>query len=344
MDILKEVSSNPRVTDRIDFKLFAATRRSAMANSSSTIGVLQLLATLFLGLIGFYLAHNLRRQLMLRITDKRLEAYASLWSLTEVASPTRLKEPNPRPLDRTEREQLFKELTSWYYKDGNGMLLGKNTRNLYLGVKDNLICPLDEFQPKSVRQRLCALHAQPRIEKERGKLAIHQLSLLRTRMKADLAVYGQPYFVTLSDEDIAFLEYCQERLWRRPWGSLASRFSKRTVGSQEARLSIEYQLFARYMAPQILRVHLDVGAVTGIETRLWIDPKYLKHIQVQEIKPKPKEPAASDGTTYVFRTEDAGQPTTITFTLRPKKVRPLNGRLGLADRGEVVTFIQFVYP
>src|SRR5215210_742899 len=178
MDIHKEVSTNHHTTDRICFKLFAAARTmsvkvheiqvtlkgGAMSNSSSTIGVLQILVTVFLGLIGLYLAHNLRRQLKLRITDKRLGAYASLWSLTEVASPTRLEKANPSPLIRTEREQLFKELVSWYYDDGNGMLLGENTRNLYLRAKDNLICPLDRFQPKSVRLRLSALREQPLIE------------------------------------------------------------------------------------------------------------------------------------------------------------------------------------
>jgi hypothetical protein len=102
------------------------------------------------------------------------------------------------------------------------------------------------------------------------------------------------------------------------------------------------------MAPQPLRVHLDAEAVTGIETRLWIGRKYCEHILVCKIEPHAKIEKATDGTTYVFRTEDfrtldAGKPHII-FTLRPKTLRTLNGQLRLTDRGEVVNFIQFVYP
>ena len=50
-----------------------------------------------------------------------------------------------------------------------------------------------------------------------GKLSVRQLSLLRTRLKADLAVYRRVYDRDLTPEDKAFLRLCGENLLRRPW-------------------------------------------------------------------------------------------------------------------------------
>jgi hypothetical protein len=191
-----------------------------MAGSGFSIGVFQILVTLFLGLIGLYLAHNLQRQLKLRITDKRLDAYAALWRLMEVASDTRLEGPNPKPLTPEEREHLFNRFVSWYYQDGHGMLLGASTRAVYLEAKKNLVRCDNEFEPKYLRDNVLLALPEEKRPECRGRLAITQLSLLRTRMKADLAVYGPHYFRKLTDEDKAFLDHCGEQLWRRPWGSL----------------------------------------------------------------------------------------------------------------------------
>lgn len=180
------------------------------------VKIAEVVITLILGVIGFYLAHSYRRKIALSVAEKRLVAYSTLWSRMTMASPVRVSEWRDEPLTREEREKLFKDFTAWYYEKGNGMLLGGNTRNIYLRVKDNLVCPIDYFEPESIRARLKSM-SQEEQEKERGRLSIRQLSLLRSRMKADLEVYGPPYHNKLDDDAKALLRWCGEDLSSKVW-------------------------------------------------------------------------------------------------------------------------------
>lgn len=171
-----------------------------------------------MGLIGSYLAHSYRRNIALSVAEKRLAAYSALWSRMNIASPARLSEWWHEPLTLQEREKLFNEFTQWYYENGNGMLLGGGTRTIYLRVKDNLVCPIDYFEPESIRTRL-KMMSQEEQDKERGRLSIRQLSLLRSRMKADLEVYGPPYHNKLDDDARALLRWCGEDLSAKVWRS-----------------------------------------------------------------------------------------------------------------------------
>lgn len=180
------------------------------------VKIAELAITLILGVIGFYLAHSYRRKIALSVAEKRLAAYSALWGRMNIASPVRLSEWRDEPLTRDEREKLFKDFTAWYYENGNGMLLGDSTRNIYLRVKDNLVCPIDYFEPETLRARLKSM-SQEEQEKERGRLSIRQLSLLRSRMKTDLEVYGSPYHNKLDDNAKALLIRCGEDLSSKVW-------------------------------------------------------------------------------------------------------------------------------
>jgi len=171
---------------------------------------------LLIAVIGFYFAHSLSRQVVVRVSEKRLGAYAALWDLTRVASPTRLRGDGAGPLTPAERTELHDQLLGWYYNKGNGMLLADGTRTMFLKVKDNLYKPPEELEPKSFREEVRQA-GDDRKEAIRGERAIDQLSLLRTRMKADLGVFGIHYGGNLTDNKKAFLTYCGEQLWRRPW-------------------------------------------------------------------------------------------------------------------------------
>jgi hypothetical protein len=96
------------------------------------------------------------------------------------------------------------------------MLLEETTKQVYLSAKDNLIDGLERIVPEQVSERLVALEPA-KLEVERGRLSQRQLSLLRTQMKSDLAVYGRPYRQELDPEDRAFLSACGVNLARRPW-------------------------------------------------------------------------------------------------------------------------------
>jgi hypothetical protein len=183
--------------------------------------------TLLLGIAGLYLANSYRRQVKQKTTDGRIGAYSRLWEITEVATPMREKSwhvGKPRgPLTLDERKELYKDLTDWYYQNGNGMFLGDSTRRIYLNAKHNLICPDDELRPAGLSSAI-KVDDEDQRSKRRGDLSTRQLSLLRTRMRLDLEVYGATFFGTLTREDQIFLEHCGEDWRKKPWsGALAKR-------------------------------------------------------------------------------------------------------------------------
>lgn len=182
------------------------------------VDIADIALTAILGLAGLYLAHSYRRQRALRVAEKRLAAYAELWRRMSSATPVRLTQWLAQPLTWKERQKLFHNFTAWYFESGNGMLLGDSTRSIYLRVKDNLVCPIEYYEPESIRAKLLKMPPDER-KHARGNLSIRQLSLLRKRMKADLDVYGRPYHVELNEDDKALLEFCGEDVSSKPWVS-----------------------------------------------------------------------------------------------------------------------------
>ena len=170
--------------------------------------------TLVLGVSGFTLAANIGRDLKLRVAKRRLGAYERLWALMRPASPYSY------PLDTDGRQQLHSSFTDWYYQNGDGMLLEQLSRNVYFEAKDNLTRPVEEITPGESRERLSRLSGTD-LEAERGRLAQRQLSLLRTQLKSDLAIFGRPYGPRLGEEDKAFLEHCHVDINRKPWREAA---------------------------------------------------------------------------------------------------------------------------
>jgi hypothetical protein len=195
-------------------------------NAATTI--VDLILKLAIALLGFYFAYSLSRQVALRVSERRLGAYSALWALTGVASPTRLREGGAGPLKATERQRLHDELAMWYYSEGNGMLLANGTRTMFLKVKDNLVRAPKELEPRSFSTEVLHAGVDER-EAIRGKRAIRQLSLLRTRMKADLGVFGIHYGGGLTDTDKSFLKDCGELLWHRPWRKPFRQHAKELV-------------------------------------------------------------------------------------------------------------------
>jgi hypothetical protein len=171
--------------------------------------------TLVLGIAGFLAARSITKERELRIAERRLVAYERLWALMRPASP------NDEPLDESGRRRLEKDLADWYYSNGDGMLLAQGSRSMYLKAKDNLIFPVERIVPKESRQRLEVL-TDGQLERARGLLAQRQLSPLRTQLKSDLRVFGQPYGPLLGSEDRAFIVDCGIDITRKPWNT-ASR-------------------------------------------------------------------------------------------------------------------------
>lgn len=163
-----------------------------------------------LAMVGSLLVVVINRQVNFGIAQQRRERYAELWSYMAVTSPMEHNLKRIPPLCPERRERLYKQLTRWYFQSGGGMILSAHTRNMYLAVKENLICEPAGFTPVCLRSKV-------EDDVERAYALIRQFSLLRTRMKADLAVYGSPFYGTLNKDDVAFLKECQQYTYLPPW-------------------------------------------------------------------------------------------------------------------------------
>jgi hypothetical protein len=193
--------------------------KEATVDVQSASDVAGIAVTLILGVLTIFVVNGFRRQLAIRTAEKRIAAYGALWEATYPARPSRWMHEG-EVLDSKERRELWEVMSKWYFDAGNGMLMTKDTRSLYFAVKDNLIAELDTLEPLCARQRLRKLSGE-RLDWERGKLAMDQLSLLRTQMKSDLEIYGRPYGAPLGPEGIGLLRLAELDLERRPWSSVA---------------------------------------------------------------------------------------------------------------------------
>lgn len=180
------------------------------------------LATIALTGVGVVLANSYVRRMRFELAEARRTAYSALWAVTGRAAPTRLDTAGSRGcLESGERWALYQDMTSWYYRDGNGMLLEPATRNVYLNAKHNLVCAEDQIRPSeawtAIKDDLRRSGAKLDDDDVRGVLSIRQLSLLRTQLKTDLAIYGQIYTTALAQHEREFLKECNIDSDTRPW-------------------------------------------------------------------------------------------------------------------------------
>lgn len=120
--------------------------------------------------------------------------------------------------------------------------------------------------------------------------------------------------------------------------------SRTTAGDEAGPMWLEYERFARLLAPALLRVHVGPGAAKDGIVRVWIDRRYIDRLEVQQVTPQP-DSTELGGERLIFafrRAEDDGA-ATITFNARPTHAGSLSGQVGLID-GPAVSLQQFVYP
>lgn len=174
----------------------------------------QLGGTVFLGVVGLWLAYNYRRQVRLKLADRQVDAYMDLWKITAIAAHTRTT-----PLDHGERQKLYSEMTRWYHDDANGIFVSMRTRNLFLAYQQDLMCSIDDMQPKILADQLCAMSVDD-AERRRGCISLRHAILLRNQMKDDLVLHsGFVISYRNRSDDRAFLRSCGLSPWRHPWHS-----------------------------------------------------------------------------------------------------------------------------
>jgi hypothetical protein len=143
----------------------------------------QALGAFFVGLVGLWIAHSYRRQVKVKLAERLADSYAALWELTRTASTGR---PGPRTVEsRAEMEEL---LENWYFDNGNGLLMSKPSRLLFFHIKGNLTAPASEMVPKSLSDRFPGLDPAE-VDAVRACAHSRQISMLRTQLKDDLAIY-----------------------------------------------------------------------------------------------------------------------------------------------------------
>jgi hypothetical protein len=160
-------------------------------------------ATLILGIIGLRVANNFRRQARTALTARTAEAHAKLWAITAHCPPT-----VQAPLDTNVCLLMAKEMSDWYFESGNGMYLSTKSRKLFFAVLGTLGAEGYSLQPECARVRLDAFSETER-EVALACLARREISLLRTQLKTDLAIYSErSTFGHLRSEEVALLKEC----------------------------------------------------------------------------------------------------------------------------------------
>ena len=161
-----------------------------------------------------------------RLAQTRLEAYSRLWEISGIAAPTRLDGwGDDGYLLPHERRDLWAAMTDWYYANGNGMLQATTTRWVYLNVRHDLICESSDLRPPGladlIRKELGIPVGYELDDSVRGILAIRLVSLLRTQLKSELALYDAKHLLTLTEYERFFLLNSGVNVRSRPWAQAA---------------------------------------------------------------------------------------------------------------------------
>jgi hypothetical protein len=127
-------------------------------------GAFSLLAVILAGVANWNV-RSLRSEFQLGLLRDRLAAYKSLWKCLEVVAPT-LK-PS---LTGDDRERLDESLRAWYFDEGNGIFLSARSHQQFLHARKIL----RGEDPHSTDESI-----------------VDAFSLLRTRMKNDIKIYGR---------------------------------------------------------------------------------------------------------------------------------------------------------
>jgi hypothetical protein len=146
-------------------------------------GWAQALATVLAVVVGAVLSVYVRGQQLLKIGEKRMDAYATLWELTES-----LRRNGPFLTD-AEFAALAERLTAWYYRSGSGMLATAQTVDIFLKLRNNLTCAPADFYPASWQELWQPLEPGETLPERRRALLARQFSILRTQLKMDCSIY-----------------------------------------------------------------------------------------------------------------------------------------------------------
>ena len=111
-------------------------------------------------------------------------------------------------------------------------------------------------------------------------------------------------------------------------------------------LSVEYERWIRFTGPHELVVHLAPvqGGEAGDSARIWLGRDYLEAMEIENVVPEPERvEAGTDRLVFVFPLVSPGNPTAVTFQLKPHHIGPTTATVG-REGGTPLRFRQFVLP
>jgi hypothetical protein len=129
--------------------------------------------------------------------------------------------------------------------------------------------------------------------------------------------------------------------------ALAGLFGSGPFSVGRARVSgleVEYRRVERKNAPTTLTVHLEEGAATGEEVRLWLARDFVDSVEIKRVTPDPEAViSGAERDTYVFRVEETGNPGSVVFHYEPDQTGLRAAKLGVEGQAELA-FTTFVFP
>jgi len=146
--------------------------------------LLQYVGAGVLGLMGLWLGNSYRRKVRSDTTTLLLGCYVTLWEVTGRVGSPEVREP----MTERARLELSADLDRWYFEKGAGLILPWRTRELFFFIRNNLRRPRSEILPASLASAIVQL-SDLDADLRHSCVLRRQLSLLRSQMKADLALY-----------------------------------------------------------------------------------------------------------------------------------------------------------
>lgn len=164
---------------------------------------IQAVATVILGIIGLTIANNYRRQIRASLVLRTADSFSRLWELTNIRYGSLM--------DTDTRARTAKRFRDWYFGHGDGLYLTAATRKLFFCVIAELEGDIGNIYPDRTRQRLADMNEADQ-NRHLGCLSPRHMSLLRTQLKNDLAVYKEGMtFHFLREDERELLEECAIR-------------------------------------------------------------------------------------------------------------------------------------
>lgn len=119
--------------------------------------------------------------------------------------------------------------------------------------------------------------------------------------------------------------------------------SKRTIGSEEEGMKVEYEKFLRYHTGDQLRITV-YRPVQDKMLRLWISDDFRKKVLIDHINPSPeKVEFEKNGTIYYFNVGDGSGPKLVNFYIKPEQNGNIHSTIKDMD-GSSISISQFIFP